>query len=169
MSTIGSETLSTTDTLGESSFSEHLLHRHVMEYLSIAAHSTNREELKTYLNQVYDDLLRSEAIIGLDPGGTLQGIQIDANIKKTVEHAARVRQANPGKALRVNKSSLPSKLTKYSPSTSTSSAGPLESTRPLRSNTKAPDIPPTQPFSLEHQLRQLEKQKQKQSDTKKEK
>jgi len=42
-----------------------------------------------------------------------------------------------------------------------SKAGPQEDTRPLRSNTKAPDIPPTPSVSLEAHLRKLEKERKK--------
>jgi hypothetical protein len=44
--------------------------------------------------------------------------------------------------------------------TDVSTASPTESARPTRSNTKAPDIPPTPPFSIEHQLKLLEKKYQ---------
>ena len=160
-----SATIPSTPTLGKSTVPMSSLYQHVMEYFSISSRQTSKEELSTALNNVYADLLRAKTIVRLDADGALQGIKFDSNLRMVVDRAIQKREA----LLNTSTASGYSPVRPHHTSMHTPSAGPTDSTRPLRSNTKAPDIPPTSSVSLEHQLRQLEKKYQEKHSKKKEK
>ena len=121
------ETLQPTGAMGQEPFTRHGLIRTLMEYISLRDTKATREEQTAALSQAYKYLHRSPEPIEPDERGKIEGIKLDGNLLNVVQRV-NARRAND----------------------------PAQTARPLRSNTKAPDIPPTESVSLEHQLKKLE-------------
>jgi len=125
----------------------------LMAHISNRNNQASRAQSQASARELYDFLVKSPSPIGIDQIISLTGITPDKVVTEIIEAAYHQNDSSYNLSLRqLEESSLADK------------ARPSDLTRPLRSNTKAPDIPPTPPFSLEHQLKLLEekyKQKQK--------
>jgi len=153
MSEAENSSLSSTNPMGQKPIDVSGLKYVLMAHISNRNNQASRAQSQASARELYDFLVKSPSPIGIDQIISLTGITPDKVVTEIIEAAYHQNDSSYNLSLRqLEESSLADK------------ARPSDLTRPLRSNTKAPDIPPTPPFSLEHQLKLLEekyKQKQK--------
>ena len=144
------QTLQETSSMGKSTDDLATLDHLLMEVVSLRDRQADPKELQSAANNLGRFIATSQSCYNLEFVRSTFGIEPDAVIQAIFKkaHDYRKRLADPDK------------------STQSGLSTPHESTRPLRSNTKAPDLPPITPFSLEHQLRQLEKKSKEKKEKK---
>jgi len=145
MSEAGSSTLSTTNPMGQKSIDVPGLKYVLMAHISNRNKKADRAQSQASARELYNFLVESPCPLKLDQVVSLTGITPEKSIAEIIESAYHQNNSSYDLSLRhLEKTGL------------SDSTCPQNVTRPLRSNTKAPDFPPTPTFSLEHQLKLLE-------------